>query len=298
MNILQNHHKVVIFDTTMRDGELTPGVKMNIHEKISIAQVLEQIGVDVIEVGYPGKYEKDFDEIFEISKIIEKSTIRGLASSNQEEILSVAKAIKPAAKGRIHTYTSVNLKNQSKLSEAEVLATIKESVSLAKNYCDDIEWSAFDATRSEPDFLCRAVEVAIKSGATTVSIPDSLGLLLPEEFAQLLQRIFNRVPNIDKAIVSVHCHDDLGMAVKNSLIALNCGVRQIECSLNGLGARKGNADLEEIVEGVLEQEDLPIEIETSLIKKASKLVSTITGIENKKQVLAWGKGEAFPNQNH
>ncbi|MCL1468253.1 2-isopropylmalate synthase [Argonema galeatum] len=279
--MLQTNNKVVIFDTTMRDGELTPGVKMNIDEKISIAQVLEQIGVDVIEVGYPGKYEKDFDEIFQISKIIHKSTICGLASCDRNEILSVAKAIEPADKGRIHTYTLVNIKNKSKLSEEEVLAGIKDSVSLARNYCDDIEWSAFDATRSEPDFLCRAVEVAIESGANTISIPDSLGLLLPEEFAQLLQKIFNRVPNIDRAIVSVHCHDDLGMAVKNSLIALNCGVRQIECSINGLGARKGNADLEEIVEGVLEQKDVSICIETSLIKKASELVSKITGMDNR-----------------
>ncbi|MEH2116326.1 hypothetical protein [Nostoc sp.] len=187
------NHKVIIFDTTMRDGELTPGVKMNLQQKITISQLLEEMGVDIIEVGYPGIYQKDFDEVFNISKIIKNSTICGLASSNPNEIITLAEAIKSAIRGRIHIYTPVNLKNQSKLTKEEVLATIKESVSLARNYCDDVEWSAFDAPRSEPDFLCKSIETAIKSGATTVSIPDSLGLASPEEFSQLLQMIFNRV---------------------------------------------------------------------------------------------------------
>ncbi|MBD3557609.1 2-isopropylmalate synthase, partial [Planktothrix sp. FACHB-1355] len=249
--MLATNNKIVIFDTTMRDGELTPGVKMNLQEKIGIAQLLEQMGVDAIEVGYPGRYEKDFEEIFEISKVIKTSTICGLASSDREEIITVAQALAPAAKARIHTYTNVNLSNQSRQSEAEVLAVIKDSISLARNYCDDVEWSAFDATRSELDFLCKSIEVAINSGATTISIPDSLGLMLPEQFAQFLENIFNKVIHINDAIVSVHCHDDLGMAVENSLTALTCGVRQIECAINGLGARKGNADLEKIVQGVL-----------------------------------------------
>ena len=173
----------------------------------------------------------------------------------------------------------VNIKNKS--ISAQVLATIKDSVSLARNYCDDIEWSAFDATRSEPDFLCQAIETAIKSGATTINIPDSLGLASPKEFSQLMQMIFNRVPNIDEAVVSVHCHDDLGLAVNNSLIALNCGVRQIECAINGLGARKGNADLEDVVMGVLQQGNYQVDIDTTLMSKASELVAEITGIKNK-----------------
>ncbi|WP_373527962.1 2-isopropylmalate synthase [Nostoc sp.] len=273
-----NNNKVLIFDTTMRDGELMPGIKMNLQQKITISQLLEEMGVDIIEVGYPGSSQKDFDEVFNISKIIKNSIVCGLASSNLNEINTLAEAIKPAIKGRIHTYTLVNIKNQSKVNKAEVLATIKESVSLARNYCDDVEWSAFDAPRSEPDFLCKSIETAIKSGANTISIPDSLGLALPEDFSQLLQMIFNRVPNIDQAVVSVHCHDDLGMAVDNSLIALSCGVRQIECAINGLGARKGNADFSKVVTEILKQGNYQIEIDTLLMSKAAELIFQITGI--------------------
>jgi len=274
------NNKVLIFDTTMRDGELTPRVKMNLQQKISISQLLENMGIDIIEVGYPGIYQKDFEEVFQISQIIKNSIICGLASANEDEIITLAEAIKPAKRGRIHTYSLVNIKNQS-ISAEQVLAIIKDSVSLARNYCDDIEWSAFDAPRSEPDFLCQAIETAIKSGATTINIPDSLGLASPSEFSQLLQMIFNRVPNIDEAVVSVHCHDDLGLAVKNSLIALNCGVRQIECAINGLGARKGNADLEDVVMGVLQQGNYQVDIDTTLVSKASELVAEFSGIKNK-----------------
>lgn len=273
--------KVLIFDTTMRDGELTPGVKMNLQQKISISQLLENMGIDIIEVGYPGSYQKDFEEVFQISQIIKNSIICGLASANEDEINTLAEAIKPAKQGRIHTYSLVNIKNKS-ISVEQVLATIKDSVSLARNLCDDIEWSAFDAPRSEPDFLCQAIEIAIKSGATTINIPDSLGFASPSEFSQLLQMIFNRVPNIDEAVVSVHCHDDLGLAVNNSLIALNCGVRQIECAINGLGARKGNADLEDVVMGVLQQGNYQVDIDTKLMSKASELVAEITGIKKEK----------------
>lgn len=286
MNMSPNNNKVFILDTTMRDGELMPGVKMNIQEKISLAKLLESMAVDIIEVGYPGHFKKDFDELFEISKTIEKSTICGLASSRQEEILSVAEAIKPAKQGRIHTYTPVNLKNQSKLSEEQALTVINDSVSLARNYCDDVEWSAFDAPNSEPDFLCKAIEVAIESGTKTISIPDSLGLSLPEEFSQLIQMVFNRVPNIDKAIISVHCHDDLGRAVDNSIVALTCGARQIECSINGLGARKGNADLEEVVREALSHESYQIGIDSSLLSAASELVTQITGIKSKNSTMS------------
>ncbi|MGI8501264.1 MAG: 2-isopropylmalate synthase [Hassallia sp.] len=272
--------KVLIFDTTMRDGELTPGVKMNLQQKISISQLLENMGIDIIEVGYPGSYQKDFEEVFQISQIIKNSIICGLASANEDEIITLAEAIKPAKRGRIHTYSLVNIKNKS--INAQVLAIIKDSVSLARNYCDDIEWSAFDAPRSEPDFLCQAIETAIKSGATTINIPDSLGLASPSEFSQLLQMIFNRVPNIDEAVVSVHCHDDLGLAVKNSLIALNCGVRQIECAINGLGARKGNPDLEDVVMGILQQGNYQVDIDTTLMSKATELVARITGIKKEK----------------
>ncbi len=278
----ENNNKVILFDTTMRDGELTPGVKMNLKEKIRIAELLEAIGVDIIEVGYPGRYAKDFEEVAQISQLIETSTICGLASGNHDEILAVAKAIKNAEKGRIHTYNSVNLNHQSGVTEEEVLSQIKDSVSLARNYCEDVEWSAFDATRSHPDLLCKSIEIAINSGATTINIPDSLGLATPEEFVHLIMTIFNRVTNIDKAIISVHCHNDLGFAVANSIVALDCGVRQIECAINGLGARKGNADLEEVVMAILNSKSYRVEVDTSLISTASELVTQITGINHKK----------------
>jgi 2-isopropylmalate synthase len=271
-------NKVIIFDTTMRDGELTPGVKMNLAQKTSLSQLLEKMGVDIIEVGYPGSSSKDFAEVLQISQIIKNSTICGLASANPDEIIKLAEAIKPANKGRIHTYTPVNIKNQSRLHQEQVLASIKNSVSLARNYCEDVEWSAFDAPRSEPDFLCQAIEIAIKSGANTISIPDSLGLSSSAEFSQLLQMVFHRVPNINQAIIAVHCHDDLGMAVENSLIALNYGVRQIECAINGLGARKGNADLGKVVLGIVQQAKYQVEIDTALLNQASDLVREITGI--------------------
>ncbi len=270
--------KVIIFDTTMRDGELMPGVKMNADQKMSIAELLNQMRVDVIEVGYPGAFKKDFDEISIISKNVKEATICGLSSSKQEEIVSVALALKPAAKGRINVFTPINLKNQSELSEKETLEIIKDSVSLARNYCADVEWSAFDAFRSEPDFLCKVVEAAIKHGATTVAIPDSFGTSSPEEFSALIAMIMNRVPNIDQVAIAVHCHDDLGLAVENSLAALASGVKQIECSINGLGARKGNADLEKVVSAIAQCPNYKVDIDTSLLSTASELVTQISGI--------------------
>ncbi len=180
---------------------------MNLPDQINIAQLLEKMGVDAIEVGDPGRYQKDFQEIFKIYQIIKQAIICGLASADREEIMTVGQAIKPAEKGIIHTYISVNLK-QTQVGEEGVLTAIKESVSIARNNCDNVEWSAFDAPRCDREFLCRAIEIAIKSGA--INIPDSLGLLAPEEFSQLIAMIFNRVPNINDAIVSVHCHDDRG----------------------------------------------------------------------------------------
>lgn len=258
----------------MRDGELTPGVTMDIHQKITLAKLLEQMRVDVIEVGYPGAFKKDFDQIFMVSKQIKQSIICGLASSKLDEVMDVALAIKPAAKGRIHVYTSVNL-NQLDLTE-QTLEAIRNSVSLARNYCADVEWSAFDAPRSKPDFVCQAVETAIQSGATTINIPDSLGWSSPAKFSSLLKMLFNRVPNIEQATISVHCHNDLGLAVKNSLAALKCGARQIECSINGLGMRKGNADLKEVVMAIIKSRRYQVDIETSLLDAAAELVEQIT----------------------
>lgn len=278
---LPTNSKVIIFDTTMRDGELAPGVTLNIHQKLNLAKVLEEMRVDVIEVGYPGAFRKDFDELFMISKQIKHSTICGLAGSQPDEIASVALAIKPAVQGRIHIFTPVNLTNRSPLHQAQTLETIQDSITLARDYCADVEWSAFDATRSEPDFLCQAIETAIKSGATTISIPDSSGMTEPNEFSELLATIMNRVPNIERVTIAVHCHDDLGFAVENSLAALNQGARQIECSINGIGARRGNANLEDIVMALLAHQQgegsnphgFSIDIEPSLLPIASQLVN-------------------------
>ncbi|NET04541.1 MAG: 2-isopropylmalate synthase [Symploca sp. SIO2B6] len=267
--------KVTIFDTTMRDGELTPSVKMNINQKVSIAKLLEEMHVDVIEVGYPGVFKKDFDEIFTISKLIKESVICGLTNSTPEEITSLALALKPAVRGRINIYTPVNLKQQSELTAKQTLEVIKNSITLARNYCTDIEWSAFDAPRSDHDFLCGAIEIAIKSGATTINIPDSFGSLSPEKFSELITMIVNRVPNIEKATISVHCHDDLGLAVDNSIAALSCGATQIEVSINGLGARKGNADLAQVVMAIDNSQNYRVDINNSLLAKASQLVSQI-----------------------
>ena len=274
--MLTNPNRVLIFDTTMRDGELMPGVRMNLTDKIRLAQLLEAMGADIIEVSYPGQSAKDFEEISAIAPLLKQATICGLASSQETDIVRVAQGIQAAAKGRIHTYTNVGLNREDKLSQGQTLETIRASVALARNYCDDVEWSAFDATRSDPDFLCKAVETAIASGANTVNIPDSLGKATPEEFSRLIDLIFNWVPNLERAVVSVHCHDDLGMAVANSLAALQAGARQIECSINGLGARKGNAALEQIVREIVKQNKYQINLNPSLLERASELVGEIT----------------------
>ncbi|MEO1429399.1 MAG: 2-isopropylmalate synthase [Cyanobacteria bacterium J06633_8] len=269
-------NKVIILDTTMRDGELMPGIKFNLQHKILISKLLEEIGVDVIEVGYPAGSSRDFEQVLQISKIINDSTICGLAGAKKEEIISAAQGIKPAKRARIHTYNNVNLKGKDKIRLEQELESIKHSVSLARNNCPEVEWSAFDAPRSEPDFLCKAIETAIDSGAGIVNIPDSLGLSSAQEFSRLLEMIFNRVPNINSATISAHCHNDLGKAVENSLVSLKCGVRQIECAINGLGARKGNADLEAIAQEVVNLKNFQIDVNSSLICKASDLVAEIT----------------------
>ncbi|NER23882.1 MAG: 2-isopropylmalate synthase [Symploca sp. SIO1C2] len=268
--------KIIIFDTTMRDGELTPGVKMTLQDKLQLAKVLEAMQVDVMEVGYPGVFPKDFEEIRAISGIIQQSIICGLAGSKSEEILYLAQALKPAARSRINLYTPVNLPENSEIEEQQLLEVIRDSISLARNHCADIEWSAFAAPRSKPDFLCKAVEVAIHSGATTISIPDTFGSLAPQEFSGLIEMIAHRVPNIERATIAVHCHNDQGLAVANSLAALAGGARQIECSVNGLGARKGNADLAEVVMAITKAQGYRVDLEPSLLPQASELVGHLT----------------------
>ncbi|MDX2215871.1 MAG: hypothetical protein SFY66_21585 [Oculatellaceae cyanobacterium bins.114] len=274
--------KITIFDTTLRDGELAPGVSMTLEQKSAIAEVLDGMGVDVIEVGYPGHFEKDFEEMIHLSKVIQHAQICGLAGSKTDEIMRVFEALQLAQNPRIHIYTPVNLKGQSHVTEEQVLEAIAQSVSLARNHCDDVEWGAFDAPRSDINFLCRAVETAIQQGATTINIPDSMGLLSPHSFSELLTTIFNQVPNIDQSIVAVHCHDDLGKAVDNSIAALECGARQIECSINGLGARHGNADLAVVITRILNHTDFTVQTNPARLQEASALVSAITKIDKEK----------------
>ncbi|KYC37464.1 2-isopropylmalate synthase [Scytonema hofmannii PCC 7110] len=268
--------KITIFDTTLRDGELALKRKLTVEQKIRLAIILDEMGVDAIEVGYPGAFHKDCDEIFRVSQQVKNSTICGLASSQPDEITAVAVALKVAVRGRINVFTPIGI--QANMAASEVLETIRSSVSLARNYCPDVEWSAFDATRSHPDLLCKAVETAIKSGATTISIPDSLGVASPIEFSHLIETVMHQVPNMDSCTLAVHCHDDLGFAVDNSLAALDVGARQIECSINGLGVRAGNADLAKVVEAIAHHPTYYSAIDFSWLNQASEMVSQFTAV--------------------
>ncbi len=276
-------NRVVIFDTTLRDGEQSPGASMNLDEKIRIATVLEEMGVDVIEAGFPIASEGDFEAVHEIAKIVKDSTICGLARATKMDIERCAEAIKPAPRQRIHTFIStspLHMKYKLQMEPEAVFEKVKESVSFARNLTDDVEWSAEDGSRTEREFLARCVEAAIASGATTINIPDTVGYTMPHEYSDLMDYLFNTVPNIDKAIISVHCHNDLGLAVANSLSAVAAGARQVECTINGLGERAGNAAMEEVVMALRTRQDLmpySTGIVTENITKASRLVSAITG---------------------
>jgi len=272
--------QIIIFDTTLRDGEIALNTKLTIQQKLELAQRLEAMHVDVIEVGYPGVYRKDCDAIFMTSKRIKHATICGLASSQSDEIASVAVALKPTVRGRINVFTSIKLPDTSQICETQTLSVIRDSISLARNYRDDVQWTAFDATSSRIDFLCRSIETAIKSGATTVTIADNAGTASPETFAQLLETITNRVPNIDRTTIAVHCYDGLGFAVENSLLSLSYGVRQIACSINGLGASKGNANLAQIVQK-LTNLNYYTRIDMTLMKETSALVTTLSSLHDR-----------------
>ncbi|MFV0432241.1 MAG: 2-isopropylmalate synthase [Alphaproteobacteria bacterium] len=277
-----SQENIIIFDTTLRDGEQSPGASMTFDEKIRIAKALEALGVDVIEAGFPMASAGDFEAVHEIAKIIKNATVAGLARGLKADIERCGEAVKPAERKRIHTFIATSpLHRQYKLNmeKEQVIEKIKESVSFARNFTDDVEWSAEDGARTELDFLCQAVETAINAGATTVNIPDTVGYTTPEEYAVIISHVKNNVPNIDKAIISVHCHNDLGLAVANSLSAVKAGARQVECTINGLGERAGNAALEEIVMAIKTRKDvLPFStnIDTTKIMKLSRLVSQAT----------------------
>jgi 2-isopropylmalate synthase len=290
---MSEQDKVIIFDTTLRDGEQSPGATMNMEEKLLIAETLDKMGVDVIEAGFAVASKGDFEAVNAVAKRVKNATVCSLARTVRADIEAAAEAIKPAAKGRIHTFIStspIHMKYKLQMEPEKVIERTSDMVKLARNLCGDVEWSAEDATRTEHDFLCRAVETAINAGARTINLPDTVGYTTPFEYAELIKMVKNRVPNIDKAIISVHCHNDLGLAVANSLAAVGAGARQIECTINGLGERAGNAALEEIVMSIRTRNDiLPFttNVDTTQIMRASKLVSTITGfvVQNNKAIV-------------
>ena len=277
--------RVVIFDTTLRDGEQSPGCSMNVEEKLRVADVLEGMGVDVIEAGFPIASEGDFQAVQAIAKRVRGSVVCGLARAAAGDIDRAAEALKPAERPRIHTFigpSPLHRKYQLGLDTEQVHERVTESVSRARRYTDDVEWSGMDASRTEPDYLFRCIESAIRAGATTINIPDTVGYAYPEEFADLIREIRNNVPNIDQAVISVHCHNDLGLAVANSLRAVEAGARQIECTINGIGERAGNCSLEEVVMAMHVRADrLPYRtgVVTQEIMKASRLISAITGFQ-------------------
>src|SRR5476651_2311024 len=251
--------RVVIFDTTLRDGEQSPGATMTHDEKIQVAELLDEMGVDIIEAGFPIASEGDFAAVQEIAKRAKNSVICGLSRASPKDIDRCAEAIKPAKRRRIHTFLStspVHMKWKLQKQPHEVYEMVIAQVTRARSHTDDVEWSAEDGTRTEHDFLCRCVEAAINAGATTINIPDTVGYTVPEEYLVLFKMLRERVPNSDRAVFSTHCHNDLGMAVANSLAGVKAGARQIECTINGIGERAGNAALEEIVMAIKTRNDV------------------------------------------
>ena len=278
--------RVIVFDTTLRDGEQSPGFSMNLDEKLRMAHALAELGVDVLEAGFPIASPGDFDSVQLIAREVRGGpVIAGLARAARGDILRAADAVAPAERKRIHTFigtSPLHMQYQLRMDEAQVLAAIHESVTLARNHVADVEWSAMDATRSDPDFLCRCVEVAIRAGATTINLPDTVGYAVPADMARMFADILARVPGADGVILSAHNHDDLGLAVANTLASIAAGVRQVECTINGIGERAGNAALEEIAMALRSRADHhPVRtgIETSNILRTSRLLATITGFD-------------------
>lgn len=277
--------QIKIFDTTLRDGEQAPGFSMNRQEKLRLALQLEKMGVDVIEAGFPICSDDDFEAVKEIAQTVTKSSVAGLCRAAQKDIDRAWEAVKYAKKPRIHTFiatSDIHMEHKLGKTREEVIESTKKTVSYAKQYCHDVEFSAEDASRSEPDFLCNVFETAISAGATVVNVPDTVGYALPWEFGQLIKYIKENVPNIDEAELSVHCHDDLGMAVANSLAAVANGAVQIECTINGIGERAGNASLEEVVMAIhtrAQSFEHECRVVTQELFPASQLLSEITGVK-------------------
>ena len=280
MNSKDNYIK--IFDTTLRDGEQSPGASMSLEEKIQIAEIFDEMGIDIIEAGFPIASNGDFESVKEVSRIVKNVQVCGLSRAGQKDIDRAAEALKYAKNPRIHTFIStspVHMQYKLQMNEQEVLDAINFSVSRARNLVEDVQWSAEDATRTDRDFLFKCVDMAISSGATTINIPDTVGYTTPDEYYEIIDSLIKNIPDSDKVVFSTHCHNDLGLAVANSLSGVRAGARQIECTMNGIGERAGNAALEEIVMSMKVRNDIldyDSGVETTLFTRASKLVSSVT----------------------
>lgn len=274
---------LIIFDTTLRDGEQSPGASMTKDEKIRVARQLERMRVDVIEAGFAAASPGDFDAINAIAQAVRESTVCSLARANENDIRRAGEAITPAPRKRVHTFIAtspIHMEKKLRMTPDQVVEQAVKAIGWARQYTDDVEFSAEDAGRSDIDFLCRVFEAVIKAGAKTLNVPDTVGYTLPGQYGEIIRQLIERVPGSDKVIWSVHCHNDLGLAVANSLSAVMSGARQVECTVNGLGERAGNASLEEVVMAVRTRADIfPVEtgIDTTQIVPASKLISQITG---------------------
>jgi 2-isopropylmalate synthase len=281
--------RIIIFDTTLRDGEQSPGFSMNLHEKIRMAEALTELGIDVMEAGFAIASPGDFDSVKAIAESIGKRpdspVIASLARAGQMDVLRAADALKAAKRRRIHIViatSDLHMQHKLRMTPDEVVEATVGAVTLARQHAEDVEWSAEDATRSDPDFLCRVVQAAIDAGATTINLPDTVGYALPEDMARMFTDIRTRVPGADRIVLSTHNHNDLGLAVANTLAAINAGVRQVESTINGIGERAGNASLEEVVMAIRTRQDaIPRRnnIQTTGLLRISKLLSTITGFD-------------------
>ncbi|MDH5393434.1 MAG: 2-isopropylmalate synthase [Gammaproteobacteria bacterium] len=275
--------KLIIFDTTLRDGEQSPGASMTRDEKVRIAKALEKMRVDVIEAGFPIASQGDFEAVKAVADVIKNSSVCGLSRALQKDIDRCAEALKNAVNPRIHTFIAtspIHMQQKLRMEPDAVLEQAVNAVKMARGFTDNVEFSPEDAGRSELDFLCRVIEAVIDAGATTINIPDTVGYNVPEQFGSLIKNLIERIPNSDKAVFSVHCHNDLGLAVANSLSAVQNGARQVECTINGLGERAGNASLEEVVMAIRTRQDMfrcNTGIDTTQIMNCSRLVSGITG---------------------
>ena len=281
---MKDAKRIVIFDTTLRDGEQAPGCSMTLDEKIMVAQQLERLGVDVIEAGFPIASPGDFESVRAVCKIIKGPIVAGLARCVRADIDRAGEALAGAARGRIHVFlatSKIHRQHKLKMDRKEVLKRAVEGVKMALAYTADVEFSAEDAARTEPDFLREVVEAVIEAGATTVNVPDSVGYAVPAQYGEMVAMLMAEVGNVDRAVISVHCHNDLGMAVANSLAAVRAGARQVECTINGLGERAGNCALEEVVMALKTRADffgVETGIQTQQIMNASRLVSSVTGV--------------------